>query len=311
MNQIAQVAPLESQVLILGETGVGKEVVANAIQRRSRRADKAFVSINCGAIPETLLDSELFGYEKGAFTGAASLKQGYFEQADEGTIFLDEIGELSPHAQVKLLRLLQGMPFQRVGGRRMISVNVRVIAATNRDLQAEAKENKFRRDLWFRLSVFPIHIPPLRKRKEDIPALADYFASRKSAEMNLTFAPVFAREAMQQLQDYDWPGNVRELQNVLERALILSQGKPLAFPNLKATTAGTKDEAIDKESGEVWSLDEVVARHIQKCLTATGGQVAGPGGAAELLGLPPSTLRAKMRKFGIHIKHRPVRNMIS
>lgn len=307
MNQLERVAPLDSQVLILGETGVGKEVVANAIHRLSSRADKPFISINCGAIPETLLDSELFGYEKGAFTGAMNLKRGYFEQADEGTIFLDEVGELSLGAQVKLLRLLQGLAFQRVGGSRPISINVRVIAATNRDLRVAIREQKFRKDLWFRLSVFPIHIPPLRERKEDIPVLAEYFMDLKSAEMNLPFKSVFAEEAMKQLQAYDWPGNVRELQNVLERALILSQGNPLSFPNLEALPNGaTEDNAYD-ETGRILTLDEVFIRHIQKCLMVTRWQLAGPGGAAELLGLHPSTLRGKMRKLGLHLKHPPKR----
>lgn len=305
IKQVEQVAPVDSPVLIMGETGSGKEVVADAIHRRSGRADKPFISVNCGAIPDTLLDSELFGYEKGAFTGASGMKRGYFEQADEGTIFLDEVSELSFQAQVKLLRLLQTMQFQRVGGSRPISINVRVLAATNRDLQVMIKEQKFRRDLWFRLNVFLLRVPSLRERKEDIPVLAERFVHRKSAEMNLPFSPVFTEGAIEQLQAYDWPGNVRELHNVLERALILSQGNPLSFPNLDPAPNGAWGENSYDEGGRILTLDELNAQHIQKCLVITRGQIGGPTGAAALLGLNPSTLRGKMRKLGIQIKHQP------
>ena len=232
LSRIEQVAILDTPVLLMGETGVGKELLANIIHNRSKRKEGPLVSINCGAIAETLLDSELFGHEKGAFTGAGSLKTGFFEQANGGTIFLDEVSELSKQAQVKLLRVLQNMTFQRVGGQRAISVDVRVVAATNRNIAKMVDNREFRKDLWFRLNIFPITIPPLRARKGDIPDLAEYFAKRLSVEMNLPYRYRFAPHAMEQLQRYNWPGNVRELENVIEHALILSHGAPLSFPHL-------------------------------------------------------------------------------
>lgn len=293
MHLVGKVAPLNSPILITGETGVGKEVIASAIHRTSKRANGPMIGVNCGAIPETLLDSELFGHEKGAFTGASGLKRGYFEQAHGGTIFLDEIGELSLSAQVRLLRLLQTTEFQRVGGSRPISADVRVIAATNRNLLAAVQNNLFRKDLWFRINVFPIHVPPLRERPEDIPALAEFFARRKTHEMSLSWQPVFAEGAIAQLQGYHWPGNVRELQNVIERALILSAGSPISFPNLQMT------EGIGEVRPLTLTLRSVMTEHIIKCLKMAKGRIEGHGGAAELLDLHPSTLRAKMRKFGI------------
>jgi len=200
LTLVEQAAPLDIPILITGETGVGKEVVASIIHQRSKRSDGPMISINCGAIPDTLLDSELFGHEKGAFTSADAMKQGYFERADRGTIFLDEIGELTLQAQVKLLRVIQDMTFQRVGGKRFITVDVRVIAATNRNLESLIAELQFRKDLWFRLNVFPIQVPPLRERLIDIPALAVYFARRQTIEMNLPYQPRFATGAMEQLQ---------------------------------------------------------------------------------------------------------------
>lgn len=300
-DQVNQVAPLSSPVLLTGETGVGKEVLANAIHQRSARARGPLVSFNCGAIPETLLDSELFGHEKGAFTGASGLKRGYFEQADGGTVFLDEVGELSMQAQVKLLRMIQTMEFQRVGGSRTISIDTRVIAATNRDLRNLVIKQQFRKDLWYRLSVFPISIPPLRDRKQDIPALARYFVRRKSMEINLHHRPSFAPGALEQLISYDWPGNVRELQNVIERALIVSRGKPLSFGNL----AGLQNEIIEDDSpnnqDDFLTMDEMTALHIRRSLKLSKGRVEGRGGAADLLGMNPSTLRGRMRKLGIRI----------
>ena len=203
-----QVAPMNSPVLIMGETGVGKEIIANLVHLSSNRVGKPFVSINCGAIPDTLLDSELFGHEKGAFTNAISIKRGFFEQAHSGTIFMDEIGELPLQAQVRLLRILENMEIQRVGSERSISVDVRVIAATSRDLPTMVRDGLFREDLWFRLNVFPIWIPPLRYRKEDVYELAEHFALTKSMEMNLPYRPSFSPGALEQLRDYDWPGNV-------------------------------------------------------------------------------------------------------
>jgi transcriptional regulator with GAF, ATPase, and Fis domain len=301
MSQIDRVAPLDIPVLLMGETGVGKEIIANAIHQRSQRATQPFVSINCGAIPDTLLESELFGYEKGAFTGATETKNGYFEQADHGNIFMDEIGELSSMAQVKLLRCLQTMKFHRVGGKRPISVDVRVIAATNRDLKTLAENGQFRKDLWYRLNVFPIYIPPLRERKLDIPELALYFARIKSNEMNLPHDFSFAPESMEQLQDYHWPGNIRELQNVIERKLIISQGKPLSFFELTETRTRPSKEKPSSTSPGFPTMDEVISQHIRKCLLLSKGRVEGAGGAAELLGINPSTLRGRMRKCGIKI----------
>lgn len=307
---LKSVAPLSTTVLIVGETGVGKEMVASAIHRLSRRASEPMVSVNCGAIPDSLLDSELFGHEKGAFTDARHAKSGYFEQADGGTLFLDEIGELSLSAQVRLLRLLQERHCQRVGGTRNIEVDVRVIAATNRDLKAMVKKKLFRKDLWFRINTFPIYVPALRERKEDIPAMANYFRRSKGRELSLPWGGVFAEEAMAQLQAYDWPGNVRELQSVIERSLILSQGRPMAFPNLlpdpyfekrKDTPAAQAEPAGGGIDGFP-SLSEVLARHISCALKASKGRVAGHGGAAHLLDMNPSTLRAKIKKLGINMK---------
>jgi len=301
MSQVNSVAPLDIPVLLMGETGVGKEIIANTIHHRSRRAAHSFVSINCGAIPDTLLESELFGYEKGAFTGAEETRHGYFEQADRGTIFMDEIGELSGMAQVKLLRCLQTMEFHRVGGKRPISVDVRVIAATNRDLKSLAENGQFRKDLWYRLNVFPIHIPPLRDRKSDIPDMALYFARLKSNEMNLQNDFSFAQESMEQLQEYPWPGNIRELQNVIERKLIISQGRPLSFPELSETRIGLPDEGPSSNAADFPTMDDMISQHIRKSLLLSKGRVEGAGGAARLLGLNPSTLRAKMRKQGIKV----------
>lgn len=302
---VRRVAPLGSPVLITGETGVGKEVIANAIHQSSGRADRPMISINCGAISENLIESELFGHEKGAFTGATSLKRGYFEQANGGTFFLDEIGELPLSAQVKLLRVLQTMEFQRVGGSRMIIVDVRVITATNRDLREMVRKRNFREDLWFRLNVFPIKIPPLRERKGDIPALAEYFAVRKAREMNLPVHPGFSPDALFQLTAYHWPGNIRELQNIIERALIISRGSPLSFPALSATTAAssTDDKISDRsENGGVQQLDDIIRTHIESVIKYTKGRIEGDSGAAKLLGVNHSTLRGKMRKLGIKIE---------
>jgi transcriptional regulator with GAF, ATPase, and Fis domain len=300
------VAELDIPVLLTGETGVGKEVIANTIHQRSKRSTCPLVSFNCGAIPETLLESELFGYEKGAFTSAGSMKRGYFEQADGGTVFMDEIGELSQTAQVKLLRLLQTMEFQRVGGSRTISVDVRTVSATNRDLETMVKNQQFRKDLWYRLNVFPILIPPLRERKEDIPELVEYFARRQSVEMNLPYQYSFAPEAIDQLAGYDWPGNIRELQNVIERALIISRGEPLYFPNLSACSGKSADVSHSTEPAEFPTMEEMMSSHIRKSLHLTKGRIEGNNGAAQLLGMNPSTLRAKMKKLGIKINRMPV-----
>lgn len=302
LDMARRVSPLKSTVLITGETGSGKEVLANAIHRMSARFSGPFVSVNCGAIPETLLDSELFGYEQGAFTDAQKMRKGFFEQADGGSIFLDEIGELSQAAQVKLLRLLQTMEFYRVGGRHPLSVDVRVLAATNRDLDEMARQGLFRHDLLYRLNVYPIHVPPLKSRKSDIPALAYHFAKYKAREMAIAWKPKFAPVAIEQLEAYDWPGNVRELQNVIERKLILSQGAPLSFGDLtspggKAPSARGGAEKLTM--ADFPSLNTIIQNYIEEALAYTEGKIEGPDGAAHLLELPPSTLRAKMKKYGI------------
>ena len=301
VSLIEQVAKLDTTVLLIGETGVGKELLANAIHHRSRRFDGPLVSINCGAIVETLIDSEFFGHEKGAFTGANAVKKGIFEQAEGGSIFLDEVSELSKNAQVKLLRVLQNMAFRRVGGNKMITVDVRVIAATNRDIVEMVEKGEFRKDLWFRLNTFPVKIPPLRERKEDIPILAEYFAKRLSIEMNLPYRFRFASNAMERLKEYDWPGNARELENVIEQALIVSHGRPLTFDSLVLHYPKELSASFNDVTGSVIILNEVIRRHIIDILKVTDGRIEGKKGAAQLLDMKPSTLRAKMRKLGIEI----------
>jgi len=299
MNLVRQVAPTNSPVLLLGETGTGKEVIANAIHMASPRCDAPLIRVQCGAIPDTLLDSELFGHEKGAFTGAVEAKRGRFERADQGTIFFDEIGELTLDAQVKLLRVLQDKEFERLGGSQTHRVDVRVIAATNRNLEEHVRHQRFREDLWFRLNVFPIYLPPLRQRREDVPALVQWFVDRKCREMGLARKPRVSPEAMEQLHEYEWPGNVRELQNVVERSLILCRDRPLEFPHL-GVGAGPMAPALAPASSEAFpTLDEMSTSHIRRALLAAEGRVQGEGGAAELLGLKPSTLRARMRKLNI------------
>jgi transcriptional regulator with GAF, ATPase, and Fis domain len=303
LNQVEQVGPLDSPVLIIGETGVGKELIARLLHGVSKRSRGPFIAVNCGALPESLLDSELFGYEKGAFTGASQQKPGYFEQADKGVLFLDEVGELTLQAQTKLLRAIQHQVFHRVGGTTPVSVDVRVIAATHRVIPDMIRSKTFREDLWYRLNVFPIEVPPLRDRKSDIPLLVQYLVNSKLYEMNLSFEPVLAPEAMGQLTSYDWPGNIRELQNVLERALILSRGTPMSFPHLVSRTAGNQDEneLFSYGEGKFPSMDQMIARHIHKSLELSKGKIGGPGGAADLLGMNPSTLRARMKKLNIRI----------
>ena len=299
MEMVRQVATLNSPVLLLGETGVGKDVIANAIHYSSLRKDGPFVKVNCGAIPETLLDSELFGHEKGAFTGALSQRRGRFERANKGTLFLDEIGELPPPAQVRMLRVLQYKEFERVGGTNPISVDIRLIAATNRNLEEMVKEKQFREDLWFRLNVFPIRIPPMRERKEDIPALVRHFVERKSRDLKLVAPPPLARGAIDQMLAYPWPGNVRELENVVERALILSKGEPLTFDDLTGNKPGDKFKNVFATQGEPLKLDEAMSQHIRRVLEMTRGKVHGKGGAAEVLGINPSTLRNRMNQLRV------------
>ena len=301
MDMVRQVATLNNTVLLLGETGVGKEVIANAIHCSSSRKEAPFIKVNCGAIPDSLIDSELFGHEKGAFTSANKDKRGRFERANTGTIFLDEIGELPLPAQVRLLRVLQNREIERVGGSKSIALDIRVIIATHRNLEQMIRENKFREDLWFRVNMFPIVIPPLRHRREDIPALTRWFVRRKSKELGLRKPPAIVPGALNRLVKYDWPGNVRELQNVIEREIILFGGQPLEFRSLFTESKELGTHSSHKEPGlpEPADLDEAMALHIGKVLAFTKGKIYGPGGAAQFLGINPSTLRSRMRKLGI------------
>jgi transcriptional regulator with GAF, ATPase, and Fis domain len=310
MESVQQVASLGSSVLLLGETGVGKEVVANAIHFSSSRRDKPFIKVNCGAIPEYLVDSELFGYEKGAFTGAISMKRGHFERAQLGTILLDEIGDLPTPAQTRLLRVLQNKEIERVGGEKPIPVDVRVIAATHQNLEEMVKNKKFRKDLWYRLNVFPIVIPPLRKRKEDIPALVHHFIEKTSRDLKILHPPELKPGVLPLLMDYDWPGNVRELENLVERALIENRGEregmPLNFSLLRKTEPESNENLFVDPINNSLKLDDLISRHIRSILTRTEGKINGRGGAAELLGIKPNTLRSKMNKLGIPYGRRTI-----
>ncbi|MEX1302114.1 MAG: sigma-54 dependent transcriptional regulator, partial [Desulfotignum sp.] len=252
---------------------------------------------NCGAIPETMIDSELFGHEKGAFTGALTLKRGRFERADKGTIFLDEIGELPLQAQVRLLRVLQNREIERIGGSKTIPLDIRIISATNRNLEQMVTDKQFREDLWFRLNVFPVVIPPLRERRLDIPALIQHFIHVKCKEMKLKSIPTLGPGAAEMLMQYDWPGNVRELQNIIERALILKPEGPLTFDNLGIGSTGFSSSS--KPSGRTDTLDDVISKHILEVLRQTGGKISGEKGAAKILNINPSTLRNRMKKLGI------------
>ncbi|MBC8479499.1 MAG: sigma 54-interacting transcriptional regulator, partial [FCB group bacterium] len=299
MKMVNQVATHDSPVLLLGETGTGKDVIANVVHYSSSRNEGPFITVNCGAIPDSLIDSELFGHEKGAFTGALSQKRGRFERAHKGTIFLDEIGELPPAAQVRLLRVLQNQEIERVGGTAAINVDIRVIAATHRNLEEMVKNGDFRKDLWFRLNVIPIRIPPLRDRKGDIPALVHYLLEKKNKELKLQTSPNLSQGAIDDLVAYDWPGNVRELENVLERALILATDGRLSFENLNPLQQGSPP-GPSASTGEIpLKLDDMIAYHIKNVLGSSSGKIHGPGGAAELLGINASTLRGKMNKLGI------------
>lgn len=306
MEMVRQVAPMNNTVLLMGETGTGKEVIANAIHFASPRKDGPFIKVNCGAIPENLIDSELFGHEKGAFTGAITEKRGRFERADGGTIFLDEIGELPPQAQVRLLRVLQNREIERVGGSKPFAVNIRVIAATHRNLENMISENRFREDLWFRLNVFPIILPPLRQRKEDIPTLARYFIAQKSRELGIRTTPDIAPGALERLLHYRWPGNVREMENLIEREIIRNGGGQLMFNSLLFDEG--RDKVLSPQQVEnlqlPLNLDEAMSVHICNVLRMAKGKIYGAGGAAELLGINASTLRGRMGKLGI----KPPRN---
>jgi transcriptional regulator with GAF, ATPase, and Fis domain len=308
MERIEQVAPTDAPVLILGETGSGKEVLARAIHSKSRRASGPVVRVNCGAIPPGLIDSELFGHERGSFTGAVNVRKGWFERADGGTLFLDEIGELPLDAQVRLLRILQDGTFERIGGPKPLKVDVRIVAATHRDLQAMVGEGNFREDLWYRISVFPIDLPPLRDRVEDIAPLAAHFASR--AGRRLAGTPLtLTMEDIELLTSYPWPGNVRELAAVIERAAILGNGRGLRLRaalgpvTVKTGRMAPKDwvkrSAATASVAESITLDAAMKIHIVQALQATHGRIEGRFGAAARLGVNAHTLRARMRKLGI------------
>ncbi len=293
MSLVSRVAPTDSTVLITGESGTGKELVAKSIHRSGNRADKPFVPVDCGSLVESLFESELFGHVKGSFTGAVSTKHGRFELANGGTIFLDEIGNLSINTQSKLLRALQEREITRVGGTRSFKIDVRIICAANQELMKKVKEGKFRDDLYFRISVVPIFIPPLRERKEDIPLLVDY-AVRKYAEKRKKEIKGISDKAMRMLVQYDWPGNVRELENVIERAVVLSTGDRLESEDLfYPTSTGMDQKWISEES---LSLEDAEREHIEKVMTLTSGNKTE---AAGLLGIDRKTLRTKLNKYGI------------
>jgi transcriptional regulator with GAF, ATPase, and Fis domain len=299
MDMVRQVASKDSPVLLLGETGVGKDIVANAIHYSSKRREGPFITVNCGAIPETLIDSELFGHEKGAFTGALSQKRGRFERANKGTIFLDEIGELPPQAQVRLLRVLQNKEIERVGGNKSITVDIRVIAATNKNLEEMIQNGQFREDLWFRLNVFPITIPKLHDRKNDIPALVHHFLNKKSKELKLKEIPKIDLGSMDKLKDYHWPGNVRELENIIERELILNPTGPLTFTSIQTNINDPDPSSFLDQEDTFPKYNDLITSYFRKVSKLTNGKITGFRGAAELTGINASTLRNKMKKLNI------------
>jgi|SRR5271157_5870774 len=315
LERVDLVAGLDVPVLVLGETGSGKEVIARAIHRRSHRSSGPFLRVNCGAIPPGLIDSELFGHERGSFTGAVGERKGWFERADGGTLFLDEIGELPLDAQVRLLRVLQDGTLERVGGHRQISVDVRIVAATHRDLQAMILERRFREDLWYRIAVFPIDLAPLRDRAEDLPALAVHFALRAAKRFGTP--PLLPSPSdLDLLIRYPWPGNVRELAAVMERAVILGNGRaleveralgpippartaPSAADSVASALSPDRSTSVAQQGSKIATLNEAMARHIEAALAQTHGRIEGPYGAAALLDINPHTLRARMRKLRV------------
>jgi transcriptional regulator with GAF, ATPase, and Fis domain len=300
LSGISKVAPTDSTVLITGETGTGKELVARAIHRRSNRASRAFVSVNCAAIPRDLIASELFGHEKGAFTGALQRRLGRFELAEGGTVFLDEVGELLPNTQVALLRVLQEREFERVGGRESIRVDVRVVAATNRDLKAAVANGTFREDLFYRLNVFPLEMPPLRARREDVPLLVEYFIDRYGRKAGKNIRSI-NKKTLDLLRTYDWPGNIRELQNIIERSVILSSAGEFSVDESwisnEALLTPSRTEGSEQSNNGVEPLSE--REIIGTVLTETKGRVRGQYGAAAKLGIPPSTLDYRIKALGI------------
>jgi formate hydrogenlyase transcriptional activator len=309
LQQINQVAGTDMTVMVLGETGTGKELVARAVHGQSMRRERPLVKVNCSALPGELIESELFGHEKGAFTGATARQVGRFELADGGTIFLDEVGDLPLKLQAKLLRVLQEGEFERLGSGKTIKVDVRVIAATNRNLAEALQRGRFRPDLYYRLNVYPIGLPALRERVEDVGLLAETFLREASRRLGRVFDPI-SEEVLEALKSYEWPGNVRELQNVIERAAVISSGRQLQLPeqwatvdswnaltNVSMSTTGVRHP--DKRPLDEGSLDEVGRNYIIQILEQTRWRIEGPKGAATILGLNPSTLRSRMLKLGI------------
>jgi formate hydrogenlyase transcriptional activator len=296
MENVGKVAASDATVLLLGETGTGKELVARALHRLSRRASNSFIKLNCAAIPSGLLESELFGNEKGAFTGAVSKKLGRLELADKGTLFLDEIGEISLALQPKLLRVLQDHEFERLGGTQTLKVDFRLIAATNRDLADSVRENEFRSDLYYRLNVFPIRVPPLRERREDIPILVEHFVQKFARRMRRSITSI-PQNTLDALKIWEWPGNIRELENFIERSVILTQGSVLVSPigQLKPATIDKKGQKSPDES-----LEAAEREHILRALRESRGQIGGLNGAAMRLGLKRTTLQSKIKHLGIN-----------
>ncbi|MCD0465099.1 sigma-54 dependent transcriptional regulator [Flavobacterium sp. ENC] len=294
IEKIKIVAPAETSVLILGESGTGKERVAHAIHDLSVHKSNPIVVVNCAALPHSLIESELFGHEKGAFTGANALRIGKFEQADNGTIFLDEIGELPLDSQVKLLRVLQEKEIQRLGGNKTIKINVRIVAATNRSLEKEVAEGRFRLDLYYRLNVFPIQLPALKERREDIESLSLYFLKKYAASARKNVSAISA-SALEQLLQYDWPGNIRELEHLIERNVLLAKTTEIEKFDLPSPASNP----VQMPSGKIKSMEEMEKEHIMNALQTCDGKVSGTGGAAELLKMQPQTLYSKMKKLGI------------
>ncbi|GGH72152.1 DNA-binding NtrC family response regulator [Filimonas zeae] len=298
LEKVHSVAGTNTSVLLMGESGTGKERFAQAVHKLSARRNKPFVTVNCAALPVSLIESELFGHERGAFTGASQKRMGKFEQANNGTIFLDEIGELPPEAQIKLLRVLQEREIERLGNSAVVKVDVRVIAATNRNLEKEVATGRFRLDLYYRLNIFPIELPPLRNRKADIPLLAQHFLTQYCQSVQKHISGI-TQHAMAKLQAYEWPGNIRELEHVIERSVILAQTDAITEIELPSDA----DMVSTPGSGPLETLEEMERNHILKALKLSSGRVSGKSGAAEMLGILPQTLYSKMKKLGIQTRY--------
>jgi formate hydrogenlyase transcriptional activator len=298
---VSRVAGTDSTVLILGETGTGKELIARAIHNTSPRKDKIMVKVNCATLPANLVESELFGHERGAFTGATDRRIGKFELANKGTLFLDEVGELPLDLQVKLLRALQEREIERVGGRNTITVDVRIIAATNRNLQEEVKQGRFRSDLFYRLNIFPVTLPPLRQRREDIPLLAAHFVGRYSHKFSKDIRNI-SYKALQDLLNYSWPGNIRELEHLIERSILLTAGTTIKQIDLPSKEDRAEWE-VTMTDFHMKTIDENERDHILAVLKKCKGKISGGGGAADILGVPSTTLNSKIKRLGITREH--------